>query len=35
MMAGPARTNWEHSIPAVEATRYSITFRTTLDGFTA
>jgi alkylated DNA repair dioxygenase AlkB len=28
MMAGPAREVWEHSIPAVEARRYSITFRT-------
>jgi alkylated DNA repair dioxygenase AlkB len=27
-MAGPARLVWEHSIPAVEAPRYSITFRT-------
>lgn len=25
---GPARTEWEHSIPAVEALRYSVTFRT-------
>ncbi len=28
MMSGPARLIWEHSIPAVEAPRYSITFRT-------
>ncbi len=28
MMAGPARLDWEHSIPAVEAPRYSLTFRT-------
>jgi alkylated DNA repair dioxygenase AlkB len=28
MMAGPSRQVWEHSIPAVEAQRYSITFRT-------
>jgi alkylated DNA repair dioxygenase AlkB len=28
MMAGPARLFWEHSIPAVETPRYSITFRT-------
>ena len=28
MMAGASRHQWEHSIPAVEAPRYSITFRT-------
>ena len=28
MMAGAARQDWEHSIPAVEALRHSITFRT-------
>jgi alkylated DNA repair dioxygenase AlkB len=28
MMVGPSRQVWEHSIPAVEARRYSITFRT-------
>jgi alkylated DNA repair dioxygenase AlkB len=28
MMSGPSRGVWEHSIPAVEAQRYSITFRT-------
>ncbi|MEI9804628.1 MAG: alpha-ketoglutarate-dependent dioxygenase AlkB [Pseudolabrys sp.] len=28
VMAGSARREWEHSIPAVEATRYSITLRT-------
>jgi alkylated DNA repair dioxygenase AlkB len=28
LLDGPARTQWEHSIPAVEALRYSITFRT-------
>jgi alkylated DNA repair dioxygenase AlkB len=27
-MDGPVRHEWEHSIPGVEATRYSITFRT-------
>ena len=27
LLRGPARTEWEHSIPAVEALRYSITFR--------
>jgi alkylated DNA repair dioxygenase AlkB len=31
MMAGPARQAWEHSIPAVEALRYSITFRTMVE----
>jgi hypothetical protein len=25
---GPSRAGWEHSIPAVEQLRYSITFRT-------
>jgi gamma-glutamyltranspeptidase len=28
MMSGPSREVWEHSIPTVEAQRYSITFRT-------
>jgi alkylated DNA repair dioxygenase AlkB len=28
MMSGPSQEVWEHSIPAVEAQRYSITFRT-------
>jgi hypothetical protein len=28
MMSGASRRIWEHSIPAVEAPRYSITFRT-------
>jgi alkylated DNA repair dioxygenase AlkB len=28
LMRGAARTEWEHSIPAVEAHRYSVTFRT-------
>ncbi len=28
LMSGPARSDWQHSIPAVEATRYSVTFRT-------
>lgn len=27
LLSGPARSEWEHSIPAVEALRYSITFR--------
>jgi alkylated DNA repair dioxygenase AlkB len=28
VLAGPARTEWEHHIPATKAQRYSITFRT-------
>ena len=28
LLRGPARSVWEHSIPAVSALRYSITFRT-------
>jgi alkylated DNA repair dioxygenase AlkB len=31
MMAGAARQDWEHSIPAVEGPRHSITFRTMVD----
>ena len=27
LLAGPARTEWEHSIPPAQALRYSITFR--------
>jgi alkylated DNA repair dioxygenase AlkB len=27
LLHGPVRTEWEHSIPAVDAQRYSITFR--------
>lgn len=27
LLRGASRTDWEHSIPAVEALRYSITFR--------
>jgi alkylated DNA repair dioxygenase AlkB len=27
LLRGPSRTEWEHSIPAVNALRYSITFR--------
>ena len=30
LLTGPARTEWEHSIPAMEELRYSITFRTLL-----
>ena len=33
LMSGPARTDFEHSIPAVTALRYSITFRTLRDTF--
>jgi alkylated DNA repair dioxygenase AlkB len=28
LLQGPARTEWEHSIPAVDSLRYSVTFRT-------
>lgn len=28
LLTGPSRTEWEHSIPPMEALRYSITFRT-------
>lgn len=28
LMSGPARSEWEHSIPEVKALRYSVTFRT-------
>ena len=28
LLSGPARTEWQHSIPAVSTLRYSITFRT-------
>lgn len=27
LLRGPSRTEWEHSIPAVDALRYSVTFR--------
>jgi alkylated DNA repair dioxygenase AlkB len=27
LMRGPSRDEWEHSIPAVEELRYSVTFR--------
>jgi len=27
LLSGPARTEWEHSIPPVDALRYSVTFR--------
>jgi alkylated DNA repair dioxygenase AlkB len=29
LMSGPSRSDWQHSIPPVEALRYSVTFRTT------
>ena len=32
LLHGPARTEWEHSIPAVTELRYSITFRNFRDG---
>ena len=32
LLAGAARSDWEHSIPAVEALRYSITFRNLREG---
>lgn len=28
VLAGPARSQWQHSVPAVKALRYSVTFRT-------
>ena len=28
LLRGPSRWEWEHSIPEVEKTRYSVTFRT-------
>jgi alkylated DNA repair dioxygenase AlkB len=31
LLRGPARTEWEHSIPGVESLRYSITFRNVLE----
>jgi alkylated DNA repair dioxygenase AlkB len=31
LLDGPARTEWEHSIPPVESLRYSITFRNIAD----
>ena len=27
LLSGASRTEWEHSIPAVDALRYSVTFR--------
>ena len=31
LLRGPSRWDWEHSIPGVEALRYSVTFRTLRD----
>ena len=31
LLRGPARSDWEHSIPAVDSLRYSLTFRSVLD----
>lgn len=31
LMRGPSRWEWEHSIPAIDALRYSITFRSMRD----
>ena len=32
VLSGPSRTEWEHSIPEVDALRYSITFRNLREG---
>ena len=32
LLSGPSRTEWEHSIPEVDALRYSITFRNLREG---
>jgi alkylated DNA repair dioxygenase AlkB len=32
LLRGPARSDWEHSIPGVDSLRYSITFRNVLEG---
>jgi len=32
LLSGPARTEWEHSIPSVDALRYSLTFRNLREG---
>jgi alkylated DNA repair dioxygenase AlkB len=31
LLRGPSRSEWQHSIPAVDALRYSLTFRNVLD----
>jgi hypothetical protein len=33
LLRGPARGDWEHSVPPVEARRYSITFRNFIPDF--
>ena len=32
LLRGPSRTEWEHSIPAVDSLRYSLTFRNLREG---
>jgi hypothetical protein len=32
LLSGSARSEWEHSIPPVEALRYSVTFRNLREG---
>jgi alkylated DNA repair dioxygenase AlkB len=32
LLSGPARVEWEHSIPAVDELRYSVTFRNLRQG---
>jgi alkylated DNA repair dioxygenase AlkB len=32
LLSGAARSEWEHSIPPVEALRYSVTFRSLREG---
>jgi alkylated DNA repair dioxygenase AlkB len=32
LLSGPSRTEWEHSIPGVDALRYSVTFRNLREG---
>jgi alkylated DNA repair dioxygenase AlkB len=32
LLSGPSRTEWEHSIPAVDQLRYSVTYRNLRDG---
>jgi alkylated DNA repair dioxygenase AlkB len=34
LLSGPAREEWEHSIPGVEQLRYSVTFRNIREGET-
>jgi alkylated DNA repair dioxygenase AlkB len=31
LLRGPARSGWEHSIPALDRRRYSVTFRSLVD----